>query len=66
MYIPALHLFKKKFSRFSRFSRFSPIFTCKITVFAPFISVSGNPPVRTRKYTNYFAYVTRVVLTADG
>jgi hypothetical protein len=37
-----------------------------LTVFSPFISVSGNPPVRTSQYTDYFAYVTRVVLTADG
>jgi hypothetical protein len=34
--------------------------------FSPFISVSGNPLVRTSPYTDYFAYVPRVVLTDDG
>jgi hypothetical protein len=66
-YIPHLYESGYFYTRFlHRFSRFSLIFTVKLTLFSPFISVSGNPPVRTSQYTDYFAYVTRVVLTADG
>jgi hypothetical protein len=65
--IPMLYESGYFYTRFlHRFSQFSPIFTVKLTLFSPFISVSGNPPVRTSQYTDSFAYVTRVVLTADG
>jgi F0F1-type ATP synthase assembly protein I len=51
------HSFSAGFHGFLQFS------LAKLTFFYPLISVSGNPPALTRPYTDYFAFVTRIVLT---